>query len=68
MHLLNTTQGEIADGEEAIDLKQSPGDLVVLSAADSDLACLSRAAARPEGAPSVRLVNLLRLKIGRAHV
>ena len=63
MHLLNTTPGEIADGEEAIDLKQSPGDLVVLSAADSDLACLSRAAAhRPAGAPSLRLVNLLRLK------
>jgi cobaltochelatase CobN len=63
MHLLNTTAGEIADGEEAIDLKQSPGDLVVLSAADSDLACLSRAAAaRPEGSPKLRLVNLLRLK------
>src|SRR5579859_977040 len=63
MHLLNTTPGEIADGEEAIDLKQSPGDLVVLSAADSDLSCLSRAASlRPEGVPTVRLVNLLRLK------
>ena len=63
MHLLNTTAGEISDGEEAIDLKQSPGDLVVLSAADSDLACLSRAAAvRPAGSPSLRLANLLRLK------
>jgi cobaltochelatase CobN len=63
MHLLNTTPGEISDGEEAIDLKQSPGDLVILSAADSDLACLSRAAAaRPAGSPSLRLANLLRLK------
>jgi len=63
MHLLNTTPGEISDGDEAIDLKQSPGELVILSAADSDLACLSRAAAlRPEGSPSVRLANLLRLK------
>ncbi len=63
MHLLNTTPGEISDGDEAIDLKQSPGDLVVLSAADSDLACLSRAAAgRPAGSPSLRLANLLRLK------
>ena len=63
MHLLNTTAGEISDGEEAVDLKQSPGDLVVLSAADSDLACLSRAAAtRPAGSPSIRLANLLRLK------
>ena len=63
MHLLNTTGGEISDGGEAIDLKQSPGDLVVLSAADSDLACLSRAASmRAEGAPRVRLANLLRLK------
>ena len=63
MHLLNTTAGEISDGEDAVDLKQSPGDLVVLSAADSDLACLSRAAAtRPAGSPSLRLANLLRLK------
>src|SRR5579859_484003 len=63
MHLLNTTAGEISDGQEAVDLKQSPGDLVVLSAADSDLACLSRAAAaRPAGSPSLRLANLLRLK------
>lgn len=63
MHLLNTTPGEIQDGEAAIDLRQSPGDLVVLSAADSDLACLAQAVAhRPGGAPSVRLANLLRLK------
>jgi cobaltochelatase CobN len=63
MHLLNTTAGEISDGTEAVDLKQSPGELVVLSAADSDLACLSRAAAaRPAGSPSLRLANLLRLK------
>jgi cobaltochelatase CobN len=63
MHLLNTTAGEISDGAEAVDLKQSPGDLVILSAADSDLACLSRAAAaRPAGSPSLRLANLLRLK------
>jgi cobaltochelatase CobN len=63
MHLLNTTAGEISDGEEAVDLEQTPGELVVLSAADSDLACLSRAAAlRPTGSPGVRLANLLRLR------
>ena len=38
MHLLASTTGIISDGEEAIDLSQTPGDIVILSAADSDLA------------------------------
>ena len=43
--------------------RQSPGDIVVLSAADSDLACLSRAASDlPESAGRVRLANLLQLR------
>ncbi len=68
MHLLSATPGSIADGEEAIDLGQSAGDLVILTVADSELACLSKAAAQWEAAqggesgPSVRLANLLSLK------
>jgi cobaltochelatase CobN len=63
MHLLAITPGELLDGTAAVDLGQSAGDLVILSAADSDLACLSAAAARlGPNAPKVRLANLLRLK------
>src|SRR5512147_224943 len=64
MHLLATRPGAIADGSEAVDLGQSPGDIVILSAADSELACLAAARARLEGEnafPSLRLANLLRL-------
>jgi cobaltochelatase CobN len=62
MHLLALQPGQIVEGDEAVDLGQTPGDIVVLSAADSDLSCLSRAAAGlGQGAPSVRLANLLRL-------
>lgn len=63
MHLLAVQPGQVLDGEEAVDLGQSPGDIVVLSAADSDLACLSQAlAGLPDDFPAVRLANLLRLK------
>jgi cobaltochelatase CobN len=58
MHLLAATPGTISDGGEAIDLGQTPGEIVVLSAADSDLACL---AAAHDGAVELRLANLLRL-------
>jgi cobaltochelatase CobN len=62
MHLLAAKPGQIADGSEAIDLGQTPGDIVVLSAADSELACLSRAYAHlEEPRPSLRLANLLQL-------
>lgn len=63
MHLLAVQPGTLLDGEEAVDLGQTPGDIVVLSSADSDLACLAQAAADlPPGAGRVRLANLLRLK------
>ena len=62
MHLLKAQPGVVADGSEAVDLGQSPGDIVVLSAADTELASL--AAARGmlgETFPSVRLANLMQL-------
>ena len=62
MHLLAAQPGGIADGSEAIDLAQSPGDIVFASAADTELACLARAQAHlGEGAPSLRLANLMNL-------
>ncbi len=62
MHLLAAKPGEIADGGEAVDLGQSPGEIVVLSAADSELACLANAYARlDDPKPSLRLANLLLL-------
>jgi len=62
MHLLVTTPGEISDGLGAVDLAQSPGDIVVLSAAASDLAALSAARGRLQGyGPSLRFANLLQL-------
>ncbi len=63
MHLLAAKPGAVGDDEAAVDLGQTPGDIVVLSAADSELACLSAArAAQEDGALTLRLANLLRLK------
>ncbi|MCE7797205.1 cobaltochelatase subunit CobN [Sphingobium sufflavum] len=63
MHLLSATPGTISAGDEAIDLGQSPGDIVFLTVADSELACFSRAAALlGDGGPTVRLANLLQLR------
>ena len=65
MHLLVTHSGTIDDGAEPRDLGQTPGDIVVLSSADTELSLLARAhgvlaAASPQ--PSLRLVNLMQLK------
>jgi cobaltochelatase CobN len=65
MHLLATLPGVIADGSAAVDLAQTPGDVVVLSSADTELALLAAAAARRRAqdptAPSLRLAPILRL-------
>ena len=62
MHLLAARPGGIADGSEAVDLGQTTGEIVFLSAADSELACLARArASLGEGMPSLRLANLMNL-------
>jgi len=63
MHLLAATPGTVSNGDEAIDLDQSPGEIVFLTVADSELACFAKAAAElGDGAPSIRLANLLQLK------
>ncbi len=65
MHLLATEPGIIADGSAAIDLKQTPGEIIVLASADTEIALLAAAQARrrtqdPQ-APSLRLAPVMRL-------
>ncbi|MBY3193850.1 cobaltochelatase subunit CobN [Rhizobium laguerreae] len=62
MHLLLAQQGTISDGEEAIDLGQTPGDILFLSAADSELAAIAAAHRECGAAPSLRLASLMSLK------
>ena len=62
MHLKLDDSGVIDDGDVARDLGQETADIVVLSAADSDLAAFSAAhATLPANFPSVRFTNLLAL-------
>jgi cobaltochelatase CobN len=65
MHLLAAQPGTISDGSAAVDLGQTPGDIVVLSAADSELACLAaaqhRLVASERDWPRLRLASLLKL-------
>ena len=62
MHLLATQTGVIDGNAEAVDLAQTPGDIVIISAADSELSSLARAHdARPEAGPTLRLANLMAL-------
>ncbi len=64
MHLLAAQRG-VVDTGAAIDLDQSPGDIVVLTAADSEIACLAaaRQALERDGdnLPSLRLASTLSL-------
>ncbi len=62
MHLLAAQAGTVSDGSEAVDLGQSPAEMVVLSAADTELAALAAAYGAWDGAPfGLRLANLTRL-------
>lgn len=62
MHLLAAQPGGPVDAGQAVDLGQDPADIVVLSAADTELACLSAAQSRlGPAAPTLRLVNLMQL-------
>ena len=62
MHLLKGQPRGLNAGAEPVDLEQSPGDIVILSAADTEISGL--AAARRslgEAFPSVRLANWMQL-------
>ncbi len=59
MHLLQAQAGEITDGTEPVDLGQSPADVIVVSAADTELAGLSEAyGSLTDGPNSLRLASL----------
>src|SRR5919197_4720144 len=63
MHLLATTTTTLDEIPEPVDLRQPPGDVVVLSFVDSDLSGLAAAwAAERHALPSVRLAHLRDLK------
>src|SRR5215472_18955569 len=63
MHILATSASSLDDIVEPIDLGQSPGEIALLSFADSDLAGLAAAwAAERAALPSVRLAQLRDLK------
>src|SRR3954451_2301884 len=66
MHLLATELGIIADGSEAVDLAQTPGDIIMLASADTEIALLAAAQARrrieDKRAPTLRLAPVMRLE------
>ena len=63
MHLLQTSSATLDDTVEACDLGQTPGDIVILSFADSDLAGLAAAyTAEKDSVPRVRLAHLRDLR------
>ncbi len=62
MHLLQAQAGEITDGSEPVDLGQTPAEVIVISAADTEIAGLSEAyGSLKDGPKSVRLANLTHL-------
>ena len=61
MHLLNTSPGGFVDDNDGIArIDQTPADIVILSAADTELALLANEL--PDNYPSVRLANILHLR------
>ncbi len=61
MHLLLAQPGAATDGSEAVDLGQTPGDVVIVSAADTELAALAEARAAMHASPDLRLASLMHL-------
>ena len=61
MHLLLAQKGSLADSNEAIDLGQSPADLIFISAADTELASLASALGEMNNSLELRLANLMAL-------
>ena len=62
MHLLLAQKGSLSEGEEAIDLGQSPGDIIFLSAADTELSSVAQACQQcVDLEASVRIASLMQL-------
>src|SRR5438132_1682546 len=63
MHVLATQLASLDEVDQAIDLAQSPADVVVLSFSDSDLSALASAWHQDaDNLPTLRLANLKKLK------
>ena len=66
MHLLATTTATLDDITEAVDLRQPPGDIIVLSFADSDLSGLAAGcrcnASTPPPTATIPLTGKLRIR------
>ncbi|MBL4806822.1 MAG: cobaltochelatase subunit CobN [Rhodobacteraceae bacterium] len=59
MHLMQVQAGEITDGSEPVDLGQTPAEVIVISAADTEIAALSAANGDiTDGPVSLRLANI----------
>jgi len=62
MHLLAARSSSIESADEAVDLDLTPAEIVILSAADSELSAFAEAAAAlPDDFPSLRLASLVTL-------
>ncbi|MGI9355658.1 MAG: cobaltochelatase subunit CobN [Rhizobiaceae bacterium] len=61
MHLLLAQKGALTDSDEAVDLGQDPADLIFVSAADTELACIAAAWTGMGEPPTLRLANMMRL-------
>lgn len=62
MHLLLTQKGSISETNEAIDLNQTPAEMLFLSAADTELASVAAAKQRlGKLSPDLRIASLLAL-------
>lgn len=62
MHLLAATPGSLDEGAQPVDPGQTPAEVVVISAADSELAALSAARAEMADPPELRLISLMHLR------
>src|ERR1700755_2427330 len=63
MHILATEVASLDEAETAVDLAQSPADIVVLSFSDSDLSALAAAWRRDaDTLPSLRRASLKKLR------
>jgi len=62
MHVLAAQAGRADDGDEPVDLAQSPGDIVFLSAAETELSAFALDARQASMVSSLRMASLLQLK------
>jgi len=65
MHLLAAQPGSVDDGAGAVDLGQSPGDIVFITAADTEISAVAHARRTVNGEnknlPSLRIANQMHL-------